>query len=174
MSSLDFDKFLDDDEYDSLLRTVSAKPATRDMLIIQLALATGARAQELLNLRKKDLISKTKSVRIYGLKGSNDRDIPISAHLFESLQKLPDENLFPISYQRLYQVWQEFAPRKNALKKKLKTFHCLRHTAAVRLYKKTKDVKLVQIILGHRDLRNTMVYVDFVYSQEHLRKNMGV
>jgi len=171
---LTFDKCLDDDEYEALVNTIKFAPITRDKIMIQLALATGARAQEILNIRKKDLMTKTKSVRVYGLKGSFDRDIPLRPELFSSLQNLPTEKLFPISYQRLYQVFQDFAPRKHALDKKLKTFHCLRHTCAIRLYKRTKDVKAVQMILGHKDLRNTMIYVDFVYSQEHLREIMDV
>jgi integrase/recombinase XerC len=174
MNQLDFEKFLDDDEFESLKGTITSTPVTRNKLLIQLALATGARASELLALTNKSLIAKTNSVRIVGLKGSNDRDIPLNKILFKSLTQLPDGRLFDISYDRLYQIWLEFAPRKHALDKKLKTFHCLRHTCAVRLYKKTKDVKLVQMVLGHRDLRNTMIYVDFVYSQEKMREGMGV
>lgn len=175
MSRLDFDKFLDDDEFESIMHTVTFEPVTRDKLLIQLALATGARASELLAVTKADLIEKTHSVRIRGLKGSLDREIPLSKKLFSRLKGLEAEpKLFPISYQRLYQIWNMYAPRKNSLSKSLKTFHCLRHTCAVRLYRKTKDVKLVQMILGHKDLRNTMIYVDFVYNQDHLRKAMGV
>jgi len=173
MNQLDFDKFLDDDEFESLLRTISGEPMTRDKILIQLALATGARAQELLNLTKRDLISKSRSIKIHGLKGSNDREVPLSKVLYERLENLPTHKFFDVSYQRLYQIWQEFSPRLQ-MGGKLKTFHSLRHTCAIRLYKKTKDVKAVQMILGHRDIRNTMIYVDFVYSQEHLRNVMGV
>lgn len=178
-TNLTFDKFLTDEEYDALSNEITFLPLTRDKLIIQTALATGARAQEILNLTRHDLIPKTKSVRIRALKGSKDREIPLNHKLFTALQSLAStdtttQHLFPISYMRLYQIWQHFAPRINSISKKLKTFHCLRHTFAVRLYKKTKDIKIVQTALGHCDLRNTMVYVDFVYSQDHLRKAMGV
>lgn len=175
MNKLEFDKFLDEDEYDALMLEVTSDPINRNKILIQLALETGARASELLAIRKKDLVSRTSkgkslgSVKIHGLKGSSDREIPISKKLFTQLSGLEGDYLFDITYHRLYQIWENFAPRK-AGGKKFKTFHCLRHTCAVKLYRQTKDVKLVQTILGHRDLRNTMIYVDFVYSQDELRK----
>lgn len=177
MSILSFDKFLDDDELAALEREIYEEPIDRNKILVQLALETGARASELLAVRRKDLVEgKVKgkvyrAVRIYGLKGSNDREIPISSGLFSRLKGLEDP-FFDISYMRLYQIWAGFAPRK-AGGKRLKTFHCLRHTCAVNLYRKTKDVKLVQAVLGHRDLRNTMVYVDFVYSQDEMRRKLG-
>lgn len=177
INRLTFDKYLDDEEYDSLLRTITREPITRDKILIQLALATGARASELLDIRSKDLNKTFRTVRIRGLKGSDDREIPLRWELFKAVYELPvddEKRLFPFSYQRLYQIWQEFAPQKSALDTTPKTFHALRHTCAVRLYRKTKDIKAVQMVLGHRDLRNTMVYVDFVYSQEKLREVMGV
>lgn len=178
MNRLSFDKFLDEDELESLEREVRSEPMTRDKLLIQLALETGARASELLAITKKDLVrGKIKGkayhgVKIYGLKGSSDRQVPITRKLFEGLENLPGQKLFDITYHRLHQIWAEFAPRK-AGGKKVKTFHCLRHTCAVNLYRDKKDVKLVQTILGHRDLRNTMIYVDFVYSQDELQKALG-
>ena len=43
------------------------------------------------------------------------------------------------------------------------TFHCLRHTAAMRLYDATHDVLLVMHMLGHKSLGQTHVYL-----QRHL------
>lgn len=39
------------------------------------------------------------------------------------------------------------------------SFHCLRHTAALRMYLGTRDVLAVQKMLGHRSLRSTWVYL---------------
>jgi len=173
MNPLSFDKFLDEDEFDALEKEVRSEPISRNKILIQLALETGARASELLNIKKKDLVVRKGkgSVKVHGLKGSSDREIPLTPKLFKALKELPGESMFDISYHRLHQIWEDFAPRK-AGGKKVKTFHCLRHTCAVKLYRETKDVKLVQTILGHRDLRNTMIYVDFVYSQDELRKKL--
>lgn len=139
----------------------------RNCLIMWLALKTGARAQEILNLQKSDLNSYDQSVFIRGLKGSNDREIPLHSDLFLKLERYaaaqPGTALFPISYHRLYQVWELYRPIP-------KKFHALRHTFAIELYKKTRDLRLVQVALGHRNIANTMVYADYVYSQQELRR----
>lgn len=135
--------------------------------MIWTALRTGARAQELLNLQKADLNAYDESVFIRGLKGSNDREIPLPSELFKRLQSYaesqPGAALFPISYHRLYQIWELYRPIP-------KKFHALRHTFAIELYQKTKDLRLVQVALGHRNITNTMIYADYVYSQQELRK----
>lgn len=139
----------------------------RNCLAIGLALKTGGRAQEILNIRKSDLNPIEESVFIQGLKGSNDREIPLPSSFFKKLMKysqgLDGEMLFPITYNRFRQIWDLYRP----VPKKL---HSLRHTFAIQLYKKTKDIRLVQVALGHRNVMNTMVYADYVYSQTELRK----
>jgi integrase len=139
----------------------------RNCLIIWLALRTGARAQEILNIQKNDLNLYDQSVFIRGIKNSNDREIPINSDLFTRLYQFseaqPTGRLFKITYDRLYQVWAHFRPVP-------KKFHSLRHTFAIELYQKTKDLRLVQVALGHRNITNTMIYADYIYSQQELRR----
>tara|TARA_B100001248_G_C27399060_1_gene468342 strand:- start:346 stop:879 length:534 start_codon:yes stop_codon:yes gene_type:complete len=139
----------------------------RDCLLLALALKTGARASELLLLEKDFINSYDKSLFIPGIKGSNDRELPLNTRIFEALQRHANQQegftLFPISYNRLRQIWQFYRPVH-------KKFHSLRHTFAIDLYKKTKDIRLVQFALGHRNITNTMIYADYAYSQTELRK----
>jgi integrase/recombinase XerC len=139
----------------------------RNCLALLLALKTGGRAQEILNLKRSNLNIYEESILIQGLKGSNDREIPLQSSLFKKLvnyaNSLPSEELFPISYNRFRQIWDFYRP----VPKKL---HSLRHTFAIQIYKKTKDIRLVQVALGHRNVMNTMIYADYVYSQTELRK----
>lgn len=141
--------------------------STRDCLMISLALKTGARAQELLNIRHQDLNSYDETVFIRGIKGSNDREIPIPSLLFKQLYRFSEEQktdrIFNITYIRLWQIWEFYRPIP-------KKFHSLRHTFAIGLYQKTKDLRLVQVALGHRNITNTMIYADYVYSQQELRR----
>ena len=148
------------------------KEDERNCLMLSTALRTGARAQELLNLRLGDLNAHDQSVFIRGIKGSNDREIPLQPKFFEQLhayalkhEATTDSSpvIFAISYNRLRQIWDQYRPTH-------KKFHCLRHTFAIRLYKKTKDLRLVQVALGHRNITNTMIYADYVYSQTELRR----
>ncbi len=139
----------------------------RNCLMIQVAIRTGARAQEVLNLNRADLNAYDESIFIRGLKSSNDREIPVPRELFGRLHRysehLTTTRLFPITYDRLYQIWSLYRPVP-------KKFHSLRHTFAIQLYQKTKDLRLVQVALGHRNITNTMVYADYVYSQQELKK----
>jgi integrase/recombinase XerC len=140
---------------------------SRNCTLLWTLLHTGGRAQEVLNLRKEDLNTYEQSIFIKGLKGSNDRELPLPDWLFQRLERemahAGGELIFPLSYNRLRQIWDLYRP----VHKKL---HALRHTFAIRLFKKTKDLRLIQVALGHRNITNTMIYADYIYSQEELRR----
>lgn len=165
--ALNKNKYLLDPEVTHLERVLENQSPKndRDVLLLWLALKTGARATELLRLRQVDLNIYDKTIFIRGIKGSNDRELPLNPWLFERLREYSDKktDLFPIGYHRLRQVWDLYRPCS-------KKFHALRHTFAIRLYRKTKDLRLVQVALGHRNITNTMIYADYVYSQTELRK----
>jgi integrase/recombinase XerC len=169
--SLNKNKYLLEPESERLHYLLESHHAkdSRNCTLLWTALFTGARAQEVLNLRKEDLNAYDETVFITGLKGSNDREIPLPAWLFKKVRIIADTQkgssnlIFPISYNRFRQIWELYRP----VPKKL---HALRHTFAIRLYKKTKDLRLVQVALGHRNITNTMVYADYIYSQQELRK----
>ncbi len=167
--ALNKNKYLLPPEFERLERLLNdyLDKDTRNCLILLLALKTGGRAQEILNLTKADLNSYDQSVFIRGLKGSNDREIPLHPALYQKVQRyadsITDQHLFPIGYHRLHQIWELYRPIP-------KKFHSLRHTFAIQLYQKTKDLRLVQVALGHRNIANTMVYADYVYSQQELRR----
>lgn len=154
-------KFLTDSEMSQLQRTLKND---RDGLLIQTAILTGARASEVLNISTDHL--SLDSVLIIGLKNSDDREIPLPPELVQNLINISkNKKVFNISYQRLNQIWQFYRPVK-------KTFHSLRHSYAMRLYQRTKDLLLVQQALGHRAIQNTTVYAKAVDSQALLRKAM--
>lgn len=161
-------KCLSDDEQAELERTLHkySDAAFRDTTLLWTLKHTGARASEALAITKDDLIPSTKSVCLIGLKGSNDREIPLPSWLYQRLAKLPPDEqgrLFSISYIRLYQIWLLYRP----INKKL---HSLRHTCAINLYKKTLDIQLVRKWLGHRSILNTMVYAENSYTQSEMRR----
>lgn len=150
----------------------------RNAIAIILALNCGLRASELLGLRLRDFNPNLHCIRVLSVKGSRERELPISsvvsgrlkkyvlrAHKCEKWTELIDleRPIFEISYHRLNQVWDQYRPNPN------KTLHCLRHTFAVNLFSTTRDVRLVQNALGHKSINNTLVYLDFVYSQNTLR-----
>lgn len=152
----------------------------RNSLMILLALFCGLRASELRSIKIKNIDFEEAIIYIDSLKGSNKRVLPVAPKYIKRLKLIVletykadrvdqiDKNklAFPISYSRLDQIWRFYRPNHQ------KVFHSLRHSFALDLYLKTKDIKLVQNALGHRSIGNTMIYVDYCYSNKALRKAM--
>lgn len=167
--SINSQKFLSDTELGQLCQTLNkfADKSPRDTALLHFMINTGARATEALNVRGIDLNTENQTVLIRGIKGSDDRELPLPPWLFERLVSLrakhTREFLFDISYQRLDQIWRDFRPSGKKL-------HSLRHTFAIRLFKATKDLRLVQLALGHRNIQNTMVYASYVYSTDEMKR----
>jgi integrase len=164
-------KYLIDGEFDNLnaLLKRHADKSPRDCTLIWTAMHTGARAREVLNIRPCDLCLQDGTVYIRGLKNSKNREVALPAWLFKRLVALvpegedPEAPLFKISYVRFHQIWCLYRPAKKPL-------HALRHTLAIRLYRKTKDMYLVKVVLGHKAWNSTMVYVTHQYNLSDLKK----
>lgn len=164
--SLNKNKYLNNLESSQLEQFLRARLPARDSLMLLLALKTGARASELLGVSKRDVDFYNGTVFVKGLKGSNDREIPLEPILLAALKTYSEgveDKLFDLTYDRLYQVWCHY----RTCEKKL---HALRHTFAIQLYEKTRDIHMVRYALGHKSISNTMIYLDFFHAQEGLRK----
>ena len=170
MSALTQNKFLNDVELKKLKKLLKKNRGERDAILISIGLYTGARCQEILNIRKRDI--KNKTITIRGLKGSNDRTIPIVnkefyIDLLQYIKELNnDDKLFNISTRRVRAIWELYKPNPNL------GFHCLRHTVGVLLYSSSKDILAVKTILGHKSIDSTMIYMNFVESNKVLKEVM--
>lgn len=183
MRTLTSSKYLLPIEIDHLLAILEKyrEVSERDCLLIELAFKTGARASEIIKpsarggkevgtgLRKQDLISTRdyKAVHVRGLKGSLDRDVAISEALYARVERyaatIETEYLFPISYERLVQIWHDLRPVK-------KSFHSLRHTHAVELWRRHRNILWVKSNLGHKKLETTMIYTTIPIEASEFRK----
>lgn len=131
--------------------------------MILTALYTGARALELRLIKKSDLNHQTRGVLVRGVKKSNNREVPIPDWLFNHLVRLEGPVLFDVGRTRLKEIWWQYRPVK-------KGFHSLRHTFAIRQLRKHGRIDVIKKMLGHVSLTNTMVYIDYAYTQNDLRK----
>lgn len=141
-------------------------------LMLLLLRTYGMRTGELLQVRTRDINHQTRSLMIRGTKGSNDREFPLTSPLYKRIKKLTDtcldddERVFKYCRQFLCQLWHKYRPAPKGL-------HCLRHTVGVELYRKTRDIKLVQNVLGHKSIVNTNIYLEFCYNMETFRRVFG-
>jgi integrase len=165
-------KYLLDSEVDHLEKTLQHfyLKHPRNTVLIWLMLYTGARPQETLNILWKDFDPGSRTVFIHTMKKGVDREIPIPKWLCEYILALPPGDptspIFKIKYDMFQLIWHDYRPVK-------KTLHSLRHTFAIRLYKKTKDIQLVQSALGHRHLQTTAIYLHIQRSVSEMRRALG-
>ncbi|MCI6989682.1 MAG: tyrosine-type recombinase/integrase [Campylobacter sp.] len=153
----------------------------RNKLIIKIIIYTGIRVSEALNLKHKDLQidGDVYVIRIRG-KGNKYRIVMIKRHLIdEDLSNLETNYLNKDGYlfvnKKGTKLTQAYVSRlveqilfKNGIRKEKNGAHMLRHTFATMLYKKQKDLVLVQEALGHASLNTSRIYTHF--DNERLKK----
>jgi len=167
---IDKSKYLLPLELQALHRTLAENFASdfRNVVMIRLLLQTGARASELLNITESDIYPDSHGIFLRGLKGSKDREIPIPEALFDNVRaciytRTVRTRIFPLALRTLQGIWYQYRPCN-------KKIHSTRHTFAINLYRKTKDLRLVQLALGHRRMSSTLVYSEYVYETEEFKR----
>lgn len=141
---------------------------TRDSLLFLVLLYTGARASEALAVEWSWLDSTRGTILIKGVKGSDDREIPVPRVLiasllsFKGLTPTTVARMFPISYSRLKAIWARYRPQN-------KTIHSLRHTFAITQLRRHGRIDVIKRLLGHRNVANTMIYADYAFTDREFR-----
>ncbi len=152
-------RVLSEEEFHKLFN--SASPHLKPILII--AISTGMRRGEVLNLKWEDIDFKTGVIFVRDSKSYESRVIPMSESLKGALMELrkhsDNEYLFcngdgtPIeSVNRSFHT----ARRRSGIA--YCTFHCLRHTFATRAVMAGVDIVTVQELLGHKTIAMTKRY----------------
>jgi integrase len=158
-------------EIDQLIAKLGKKTAT----YLQLLKETGIRAGEAWNLKWIDIDSEKSTVNIAPEKNSNPRQLKISSNLMSMLNQMPrkSEHVFhvedvdPIKSLDNHRTAFEKQRRKAALSlqnprlSKI-TFKALRHWRATSEYHRTKDILHVMHFLGHKNIKNTIIYTHLV------------
>jgi site-specific recombinase XerD len=143
--------------------------------------STGIRRTEASLLKVSDIDSERMVIHIQQGKGSRDRDVPMTGKLLEALReyfrwKRPKVYLFPstaghrgverpISDHTIWYVCSEAAKRAGI--KKMIGAHTLRHSFATTLLESGTDLRTIQLLMGHADLKHTTLYLHL--SHRHLR-----
>ena len=127
----------------------------------------GLRLNELLSLTIIDIRSSDKIIRINQSKGNKDRIVPLPDKLLDTLRDYylaykPKNYLFEGEKGNRYSERSVQLVLKKALKKaKIRTegsVHTLRHSYATHLIQSGIDVRIVQELLGHENIKTTMIY----------------
>ncbi|MBS7634513.1 site-specific integrase [Candidatus Bathyarchaeota archaeon] len=153
-------------EIDQLIAGCGPKTAT----LLQLLKETGMRIGEAWRLKWVDVDFANNAVRVTPEKGSEPRIFRVSEKLMNMLRSLQkdsvDEGVFPKSLKSQERL---FYKARKRVSEKLKnprirqiSFHTFRHWKATMEYSETKDILHVMRLLGHKDIKNTLIYTQLV------------
>ena len=166
-------RYLTEEEIEQLLNSCSPhlKP------IVEIALHTGMRKGELLNLQWEQV--RDGFIYLKDTKNGKSRQIPLDDRAVKVLKELQIKNKWKSSFvfvgpdgQRLQDVKKGFtgACRRGGIEDF--RFHDLRHTFASHLVMKGANLKAVQRLLGHSDSKMTDRYSHL--SPDHLRESVNL
>jgi site-specific recombinase XerD len=167
---------------EEVARLIDAAELPFHRILLMTLYATGARRAEVARLKISDIDSQRMIVHIRGGKGRKDRDVMLSPKLLDALRvywrglrRKPTDWLFPrnrwhiasypVTTKVLWTACQRAAQRAGLEHKHIHP-HTLRHCFATHLLEAGADLRTIQILLGHRDLEVTTVYLHL--SQRHL------
>jgi type 1 fimbriae regulatory protein FimB len=169
--------YLSEDELKALFRAIDTEgrrentrtDPVRDRALFEVALGRGLRASEVGILALQDLRMKDNRLKVTRLKGGRSGEFLITERETRALKPylkdrgwlqgplFTSRNRRAISRRRLDEL-MKFYGSKAGLPKEKQHFHCMRHTCATRLLDHGAKIEEVQDILGHEDIRNTMIY----------------
>jgi len=162
-------KVLSIKELAHLIGLLNKYKGERDSIVLRLLLYTGARGCEALQVRPKDLADN--QVTIFGAKGSNDRTIALPVAFFREIEEFSkdmdrDQPIFKIKTRQLRRIWDKWRPNPE------RSLHSTRHSFAVRLYEVCNNIIAVKANLGHRNIQNSMTYLEYVETTLNMRKHI--
>jgi len=148
-------------------KIIKATNNAKYRLMISLGYACGLRVSEVTNLRVSDLDIDQLVIHIKNAKGKKDRISVLPEKLQKDLRNFlagKDNNDFVFDSNRggkltttsLQKMFRKSLAMTSI--KKPATFHSLRHSFATHLLENGTDVRYVQELLGHANIRTTQIY----------------
>lgn len=139
----------------------------KHLLMLKLCYGMGLRVSEIVNLKVSDIDSNRLQVLIQRAKGKKDRYVNLPKSVLESLREYykiyrPKEYLFEGQYGGAYAKRSAQSVFKESMQKakinKQIGIHGLRHSYATHLIEMGTDISLIQKLLGHNNLKTTLLY----------------
>jgi len=145
-------------------------------LIIKLLYGCGLRVSEIVNLKKEDINFEEELIHLKLSKSKKDRFVKIPYSMKEGLKNycklINSEILFQsnrggkLSKDTIQKIVQNSA-KKAGIKKRVYP-HLLRHSFATHLLEQGTDLRIIQKLLGHSDIKTTQIYTQI--SQASIKK----
>jgi site-specific recombinase XerD len=162
-------------------RLIAAARTLSERAMLMALYSTGMRNAELRHLQVRDIDSRAMLIHVSHAKGGRDRYVPLSATLLATLREhwrwmKPKTWLFPGTLHNWRAdrpvtpkvVWDacRAAAARAGLTKRVSA-HTLRHSFATHLLEAGADIRTIQLLLGHAQVRHTVIYLHL--SPRHLQ-----
>lgn len=176
------------------LRGAQYRVCLRDVAVVEVFFATGARVYELSNIKYDCVDLETGLIRIMG-KGGKERFIqvcdPDVLNLLRKYYKLYEEEIRSSGYFFVNRKGQRYSEQSIRLMMKKYTRmaqiernitpHMFRHSFATYLIEEGVDISCVQQILGHCSIKTTQIYIHIaskkqaeILRSKHPRNRMDI
>lgn len=159
---------------EEVTRLLAAAPGPKYLTALALAYGTGLRVGEICALRVTDVDPQRMTIRVDQGKGRKDRYAMLSPMLLDLLRQwwqhahdrglmkkggwlFPGRNaLYPLSTRQLNRACHRAADDAGIDKRV--SMHVLRHSFATHLLEQGVDIRMIQVLLGHKKLETTALY----------------
>ena len=148
-------------KHNQVLRLIESIEDPRDKLIVRTIYATGVRVSELCSMNIEDIDFDEHTIRIHG-KGGKIRIVFIDDDTLSEIQSFVGNRIIGplfvgqqgkhISARAIQHIFKHYAPAGI-------TPHKIRHSYASELYKRSKNLRVVQENLGHSSIKTTEIYL---------------
>jgi len=150
-----------------IMRLIDSVTNAKHRLLIALAYGSGLRVSEVVSLRVGDVDFGERTIHLKGAKGRKDRMTVLPDKLIDGLRQMTagkgmDGEVFSserggaLSSRTAQKIFERALIRAGI--PKAATFHSLRHSFATHLLENGTDVRYVQELLGHGNIRTTQIY----------------
>ena len=162
-------------------RLIAAARTLTERAMLMVLYSTGMRNAELRYLQVRDIDSRAMLIHVSHGKGGRDRYVPLSPTLLATLREhwcwmKPKTWLFPgtmhnwradrpITPKVVWDACRAAAARAGLTKRV--SAHTLRHSYATHLLEAGADIRTIQLLLGHAQVRHTVIYLHL--SPRHLQ-----
>jgi integrase/recombinase XerC/integrase/recombinase XerD len=148
-------------KHSQVLKLIASIEDDRDRLIVRTIYATGVRVSELCGINIEDIDFEDETIKVRG-KGGKIRIVFVDHETLEEMSRFIGNRIVGplfvgqmghhISPRSVQHIFKKYAPQGI-------TPHKIRHSYASELYRRSKNLRVVQENLGHTSIKTTEIYL---------------